>query len=204
VRTFHDWPAVQAYYDAGHDRDACRARFGFQLAAWYKAIARGQLRATTAPIRYDWAQVQRYYDEGHTYRQCRARFGFAAGSWTKAVRRGNIRPRSIALPLEVILRRSTTRCTIKRRLLQAGLLSNRCNACGLTEWRGKPISIQIDHINGISDDYRLENLRMLCPNCHSQIETYARKKNTKASKRYPGSSNGRTADSDSAYRGSSP
>ena len=41
---------------------------------------------------------------------------------------------------------------------------------------GKRLSIQLDHINGINDDYRLENLRMLCPNCHSLTETYGYRK----------------------------
>jgi Zn finger protein HypA/HybF involved in hydrogenase expression len=58
------------------------------------------------------------------------------------------------------------------RLLRAGLLENRCEECGISEWLGRPLIIQIDHINGVRDDHRLENLRMLCPNCHSQTDTY--------------------------------
>ena len=66
-----------------------------------------------------------------------------------------------------------SRTNLKNRLLEAGILQNRCEECGLTEWRGKRLSIQIDHVNGVRDDNRLENLRMLCPNCHSQTETFA-------------------------------
>jgi hypothetical protein len=73
----------------------------------------------------------------------------------------------------------------KKRLIKEGLLKNECYICKLTSWLDCPISLQIDHINGISNDHRLENLRMLCPNCHSQTETFAGrniKKNKKSIK----------------------
>lgn len=62
-------------------------------------------------------------------------------------------------------------------ILREGLLEAKCyeEGCGLTEWRGKPISLQLDHINGDNFDHRIENLRLLCPNCHSQTETFAGK-----------------------------
>jgi len=50
----------------------------------------------------------------------------------------------------------------------------RCALCGNSgEWQGKPLTLQLDHANGRYDDNRLENLRWLCPNCHSQTETFA-------------------------------
>ncbi|HWJ21061.1 MAG TPA: HNH endonuclease [Gemmatimonadaceae bacterium] len=49
-----------------------------------------------------------------------------------------------------------------------------CATCGNAgEWQGKPLTLQLDHVNGKYDDNRLENLRWLCPNCHSQTETFA-------------------------------
>ena len=66
---------------------------------------------------------------------------------------------------------------LKRRLLQEGILNNVCYTCGLgPEWYGKPLSLHMDHSNGNRKDDRKENLRMLCPNCHSQTETYAGKR----------------------------
>ena len=65
---------------------------------------------------------------------------------------------------------------LKRRLIKEGLLVNRCSECGLLpEWRGKPLTMVLDHRNGDNTDNRLENLRLLCPNCNSQQPTFAGK-----------------------------
>lgn len=61
---------------------------------------------------------------------------------------------------------------LKRRLVSAGILEYKCSECGMHEWRGKPISLQLDHINGNRQDNRIENIRILCPNCHSQTDTF--------------------------------
>ena len=66
---------------------------------------------------------------------------------------------------------------LKLRLIREGLLKNECFQCGLTKWNDKKISLQLDHVNGEKKDNRIENLRLLCPNCHSQTKTYAGKKN---------------------------
>ncbi len=66
---------------------------------------------------------------------------------------------------------------LKRRLLAEGLLEDRCQKCGLgPTWQGQRISLQLDHMNGDRQDNRLENLRILCPNCHSQTPTFGSKK----------------------------
>lgn len=61
--------------------------------------------------------------------------------------------------------------TLKKRLLLRGVLYE-CTKCGISEWHGKPLALHLDHINGVPDDHRLDNLRLLCPNCHSQTDTY--------------------------------
>ena len=76
-----------------------------------------------------------------------------------------------------------TNCQFKKRLRQAELLDYICAECGLLpDWNGKELVLQLDHINGINNDNRLENLRFLCPNCHSQTSTYAGR-NTKGIKK---------------------
>jgi hypothetical protein len=67
--------------------------------------------------------------------------------------------------------------SLKKRLIENKMLENKCQICGLgPEWQGIILSLQIDHINGVNNDNRIENLRMLCPNCHSQTDTYAGKR----------------------------
>ena len=61
---------------------------------------------------------------------------------------------------------------IKRRLFAEGLKFERCEMCGISEWLGHKIGLELDHINGDSHDHRLNNLRILCPNCHATTSTY--------------------------------
>ena len=68
---------------------------------------------------------------------------------------------------------------LKIRLISEKYLKYECSICSLTSWCETPISLQLDHINGIRNDNRIENLRLLCPNCHSQTDTYAGKNKSK-------------------------
>ena len=65
-----------------------------------------------------------------------------------------------------------TRASVRKEILKNGLLDYKCNSCGIDQWNGKSISLELDHINGKRDDHRLENLQFLCPNCHSQTKTF--------------------------------
>ena len=69
---------------------------------------------------------------------------------------------------------------MKRRLIKEGILKDKCYECGISEWRGKKLSLHLDHINGDNTDNRLKNLRVLCPNCHSITETYCGKNSQSA------------------------
>lgn len=85
-------------------------------------------------------------------------------------------------PLETILVQDSSYTStnhLKHRLLDDKLLEYSCNICGISEWKGTKLSLHLDHINGIRTDNRIENLRLLCPNCHSQTSTYAGKNKKK-------------------------
>ncbi len=88
----------------------------------------------------------------------------------------NRQPTKEHIPLsEILVENSTYACVprLKKLLVSRGLFSYNCAICGVSSWRDAPLSLQLDHINGKNTDNRIENLRFLCPNCHSQSPTYA-------------------------------
>ena len=57
---------------------------------------------------------------------------------------------------------------LKKKMIKDGVKEARCEICGLTEWQGKPIPLELHHINGNHYDNTFSNLMILCPNCHAQ------------------------------------
>jgi hypothetical protein len=92
--------------------------------------------------------------------------------------RGERRPRRVLPQEELLVAGSLARSsTVRRRVIAAGLKPAHCEECGLAEWRGQLLPLHLDHINGDHTDNRLENLRILCPNCHALTTTWCGRKN---------------------------
>ncbi len=124
--------------------------------------------------RYDWAAVQAFYDAGHSISDCQRQFGFGRRTFYDAWLRGDVVTRPQAAPLDEVFVAGVERNRghLKQRLLRAGLKTEECEECGLSEWRGKPLALQLHHINGDRRDHRVENLMLLCANCHSQTDNW--------------------------------
>lgn len=146
----------------------------------YHARRAGMPMDDRAARRYDWNVVQAHYDAGHSVRECAEHFGFSNATWSSAVRRGDAVARPTAMPIEKLLRDSRNRTNLKRRLVEAGLLATYCAECGLTRWRGRRLALELHHINGDGKDNRLENLALLCPNCHSQTDSWGGRNSRRA------------------------
>ena len=74
---------------------------------------------------------------------------------------------------EILIKGSTYQSyKLKKRLIKEGLKKQCCECCGLTTWRQQPIPLELHHINGDNKDNRIENLQLLCPNCHAMTKNY--------------------------------
>lgn len=124
--------------------------------------------------------------KGHALRLGLSMDHFTGQGWNVGDR---FRPVSVARPLSEILVENSTYTSsnsLKQRLFNAGLFERECAGCGLATWNNflldeeMPIPLELDHINGVNTDNRLENLRLLCPNCHALTPTYRGKNQKRA------------------------
>jgi 5-methylcytosine-specific restriction endonuclease McrA len=137
-------------------------------------------------IRVSDEQIKEAYEKYQTLHMASAELGMTIVSlWRRAKKIGlawkDKKYRSVTtkkLPTNEILEGNHPyyqTLKLKKRLVKEGIKENRCEICDITEWNNKPISMQLDHIDGNSHNHKLENLRMTCPNCHSQTDTYCGK-----------------------------
>tara|TARA_R110000868_G_scaffold319286_10_gene580081 strand:- start:73 stop:636 length:564 start_codon:yes stop_codon:yes gene_type:complete len=129
---------------------------------------------------YDWVTINNYYhsDKFIIVKDCMVKFGFASQTWSNAIARGDVLKKVRYKYEDIFCKNSEYKnnSSLKKRIIELNLLKYECIICknnGI--WLEKPITLQIDHINGINNDNRIENLRFLCPNCHTQTETYGSK-----------------------------
>lgn len=73
----------------------------------------------------------------------------------------------------------TSTFRLRNRLIEFGLKEAKCESCGLAEWLGKNIPLELHHANGVNNDHRLANLQLLYPNCHALTESYRGKNQRK-------------------------
>jgi DNA-binding CsgD family transcriptional regulator len=164
---------VRGLLDRGCSRIEVARLLGLSKSAVsYHARRLGMTMNASFARRYDWAVIQAYYDADHSLRECQAKFGFSKSAWSDAAKRGAVRSRPRAMPIEDLLSGPRLRSHVKLRLINAGLLPSRCQRCGITDWRGRRLALELHHINGRGRDNRLENLQILCPNCHSQTSSW--------------------------------
>lgn len=108
---------------------------------------------------------------------------FTGKGWNTGERYRKIIP---SIPLDEILIKGSVYGShiLRKRLISEGIKSETCECCGLSKWNGLPIKLELHHINGDSNDNRLVNLQILCPNCHSMTDNY-RGRNRKTKKTKP-------------------
>ena len=188
-----------------YNKIASRLNCSKSIVAYYakkfRAIPNDSNQAV--PKLIDWTEVQAYYDDNHTVLETVNHFQFSKTVWDKAVKNNDVKPRHLKLTLDQLATSGpkSRRRQIKRLLLELNIWEQKCSICGQgPEWNHKKLTLQVDHINGDPCDHRIENLRLLCPNCHSQTETHGSKRGLS----YSRIANGKQPSSEVGDSGSNP
>ncbi len=149
------------------------------------SLDRSLARSNSGLNRINWIKVQSHYDSPNSVRKCCERFKITPKVWRQARSAGLLKTRNYKdageiawehrkTPAEAIFisDSSVTRRVARYRILKDCLIPYECQECGSgPKWRGTPMSLILDHKNGINNDHRLMNLRLLCANCNTQTPT---------------------------------
>jgi hypothetical protein len=158
----YDWNKIQSCYDSGYSISDLTREFGPSHGSVKSAAGRGDFQ-------FNYNKLER----GNSTRKRRR----------ELIKSGVIPNKSVISDELLFVENSkSTRTTLKKRIISNNILKYCCSnkACSLFSienpvWAGQIIVLHLDHINGVRNDNRIENLRFLCPNCHSQTETYCGK-----------------------------
>jgi len=145
---------------------------------------------------YNNDEIVKILNNSKSFREALNKFGYCSnGSAGYVSAKRIIKKRNIIIPQyhyygegksnpkyklsEILVENSnyTSRTSIKKRLVKEGLLEYKCKCGNIGIWEGKPLSLQLEHKNGVNNDNRFENIEFLCPNCHSQSKTFAGRNN---------------------------
>jgi hypothetical protein len=150
-----------------YDEESARAAVADSLS-YTEALRKLGLR----PAGGNHALFRKYVDE--VWKISTDHFDQSQARADALLRQRRLRPLS-----EILVQGSSyNRRNLKLRLYAEGLKNRACEMCGQGEiWRGATISLILDHVNGVPDDNRLENLRIVCPNCNATLDTHCGRKN---------------------------
>ena len=101
---------------------------------------------------------------------------FIGQAWNKNI--DNPVYKNIYLP-RLCAHSSLSSSNVKSLVYRLRIKENKCEKCGISEWQGKPLICELHHINGDTRDNRIENLQILCPNCHSQTDNFRSRNRTR-------------------------